>query len=196
MNTNQKYEFYIIFKSDVSAEVAESKINDYLKSLNAENVQMEREGVRKMAYPIKNNWNGLYYLITFDLALENGALINKNTYRLNTDESVLRYLNSNITELLIQKGKEKLNQNPETRTHRELNKGKQKNKICICTYLGLRELDYKEAEFLEQFTSPYAKIFGRERTGSSAKFQRKITSAIKNARHMALMPFTAKWIEG
>ena len=85
--------------------------------------------------------------------------------------------------------KRTLNTKAEFSHHRELNKGK-KDKKCIVKYLGVEAIDYKDYAFLNQFTSPYAKLFGKERTGVSAKYQRKIKNAIKRARHMALMPFT------
>jgi small subunit ribosomal protein S18 len=103
----------------------------------------------------------------------------------------LRYIIVNQTDLLKAKAIEKRNINAEIKTFRELNKGNSEKK-CISKYLGLRDIDYKEVDYLYQFVSPYSKIFTRDKTGSSAKFQRKITRAIKRARHMALMSFTPK----
>jgi small subunit ribosomal protein S18 len=195
MNTTQKYELYIIFRPDAEADSCEAKINEFLTNVKAEEITITREGARKMAYPIKKQVNGQYYLVNFDLALEDAKLINSNTYRFNKDEKVMRHLITNITDFLKQKSKEKVNPSPETSNQRELNKGKGAAKKCVISYLGYRELDYKDADFLNQFTSPYAKIFGKVRTGNKSKNQRKVTQAIKRARHMGLMPFTAKHME-
>lgn len=52
-------------------------------------------------------------------------------------------------------------------------------------------VDYKDVEYLKQFTSPHAKILGKKRTGISAARQREIALAIKRARFMGLMPYLA-----
>ena len=52
-------------------------------------------------------------------------------------------------------------------------------------------IDYKDVAYLKQFTSPHAKILSKKRTGIPANKQREITSAIKHARYMALLPYVA-----
>jgi len=51
------------------------------------------------------------------------------------------------------------------------------------------EPDYKDVARLRKHMTPQGKIQPRRRTGLSAKNQRKLTIAIKRARHMALLPF-------
>ncbi|MEZ4210624.1 MAG: 30S ribosomal protein S18 [Patescibacteria group bacterium] len=50
-------------------------------------------------------------------------------------------------------------------------------------------IDYKDVKLLRRFVSRYMKIESRKRTGASAKYQRAINTAIKRARHLALLPF-------
>ena len=50
-------------------------------------------------------------------------------------------------------------------------------------------VDYKDTELLSRFVSERGKILPRRVTGTSAKNQRKVTTAIKRARVMALMPY-------
>lgn len=50
-------------------------------------------------------------------------------------------------------------------------------------------VDYKDTDLLERFTNDQGKILPRRVTGLSAKYQRKLTQAIKRARHLALLPF-------
>ncbi len=52
--------------------------------------------------------------------------------------------------------------------------------------------DYKEVEILNNFITERKKIASREYTGVCAKHQRKLTKAIKQARHLALIPFVSK----
>lgn len=50
-------------------------------------------------------------------------------------------------------------------------------------------IDYKDVELLKRFISPRGKILPRRITGVSAKYQRKLTRAIKRARNIALLPY-------
>lgn len=53
------------------------------------------------------------------------------------------------------------------------------------------EPDYKEPEKLRRFLSDRGKITGRMRTGVCQKHQRRLTLAIKRARHLGLLPFVS-----
>lgn len=62
-------------------------------------------------------------------------------------------------------------------------------KMCQFYADKLPTLHYRQTDILRHFISPEGKIMPRRQTGCSAKDQRKITRAIKHARHMALLPF-------
>lgn len=194
MSMNSKYELYFIVNPELTSDKTDQVIENVEKLLNtvlnAEDINVDKEGLKNLAYPINKHWSGFYVNITYTLSDDNRLKVKEFEKKLNLLETIVRYLNLNVTEFLEQQSKEKL-ANLEITDHRELNKGRA-NKICISKYQGRRVIDYKDTDFLNQFTSPYAKIFSREKTGTSAKFQRKITKAIKRARHMGLMPFTTK----
>lgn len=57
---------------------------------------------------------------------------------------------------------------------------------------NIKHIDYKDVEILKKFLNPNGKILSHKRTGVTAKNQRKLTSAIKNARFLGLLPFVAK----
>lgn len=189
----QNYNLYLILKPNLSSEDVGTElkaIEVILKSdLNAQNINITEEGLRKLTYPINKSWTGFYVNIDLDLGLTDCCKIKTLEAKLNLKDCVARYMITNDTDFRIQKEKEKLNK-VEINNHRELNKNAKDDKKCISRYLGVRVIDYKDTQYLNQFTSPYAKIFSREKTGSSAKFQRKISTAIKRARHMGLLPFT------
>ena len=52
-----------------------------------------------------------------------------------------------------------------------------------------RDLDYKNLTHLQRFVGPQGQILSRRRTGLSTRAQRTMKTAIKRARHLALMPF-------
>lgn len=68
----------------------------------------------------------------------------------------------------------------------------QKAKPCHFCVNNSQEIDYKDIQTLRRFISSYAKIVPRKRSAVCAKHQRKLAAAIKQARIMALLPFTNK----
>ena len=52
-------------------------------------------------------------------------------------------------------------------------------------------IDYKDVDLLKKFVSERGKILPRRVTGTSAKYQRKLTIAIKRSRTMALLPYVS-----
>ena len=66
---------------------------------------------------------------------------------------------------------------------------KRRNKVEYIAANKIEYVDYKDTELLSRFVSERGKILPRRVTGTSAKNQRKVTTAIKRARVMALMPF-------
>ncbi len=65
-----------------------------------------------------------------------------------------------------------------------------RRKYCRFTVEGITEIDYKDLALLKQYVSESGKIVPSRITGTSAKYQRQLASAIKRARFLALMPFT------
>ena len=67
-----------------------------------------------------------------------------------------------------------------------------KKKVCMfCADKNLA-IDYKDADKLKKFVSEKGKILPRRVTGLCAKHQREVTLAIKRARHIGLLPYTAE----
>ncbi len=60
----------------------------------------------------------------------------------------------------------------------------------------VKEIDYKDADFLRRFLTDRGKIKARRKTGVCARHQRQLAVAIKRARHLALLPFTAEHVRG
>ena len=68
-------------------------------------------------------------------------------------------------------------------------KKRTRKKVCYFTKNKVKYIDYKDVELLKKFISQSGKIAPRRLTGTSAKYQRELARAIKNARYMALLPF-------
>ncbi|MBM7585094.1 small subunit ribosomal protein S18 [Bacillus pakistanensis] len=67
--------------------------------------------------------------------------------------------------------------------------GRRRRKVCFFTSNGITHIDYKDVDLLKKFISERGKILPRRVTGTSAKYQRRLTRAIKRARTMALLPY-------
>ena len=64
-------------------------------------------------------------------------------------------------------------------------------KVCQFCAGKMTHIDYKDIEKLRNFVSDRGKIDPRRRTGTCAKHQRLLATAIKRARHLALLPYVA-----
>lgn len=64
-----------------------------------------------------------------------------------------------------------------------------KKKYCRFKKNRIKYVDYKDPEFLKRFLNEQGKILPRRVTGTSLKYQRKVSTAIKRARHLALLPY-------
>lgn len=66
-----------------------------------------------------------------------------------------------------------------------------KKKVCIFCVDKIAEIDYKDTSKLKKLTTEKGKILPRRNTGTCAKHQRELSTAIKRAREMALLPYKA-----
>ena len=64
-----------------------------------------------------------------------------------------------------------------------------KKKYCRFRKARIKFTDYKDPEFLKKFLNEQGKILPRRITGTSLKYQKKVATAVKRARHLALLPY-------
>ncbi|MCR9286476.1 MAG: 30S ribosomal protein S18 [Bacteroidetes bacterium] len=69
------------------------------------------------------------------------------------------------------------------------NIGSKRQKYCRFKKFGIKHIDYKDSDFLVQFVNGQGKVLPRRITGNSLKYQRKVSTAVKRARHLALLPY-------
>ena len=68
-------------------------------------------------------------------------------------------------------------------------------KYCCFKKSGIKYSDYKDPDFLLKLVNEQGKILPRRLTGTSLKYQRKVSQAIKRARHLALMPYVGDMLK-
>ncbi|MBC52477.1 MAG: 30S ribosomal protein S18 [Gammaproteobacteria bacterium] len=65
-----------------------------------------------------------------------------------------------------------------------------RRKFCKFTAEGTKQIDYKDLETLKAYISETGKIVPSRITGTKARYQRQLSTAVKRARHLALIPYT------
>ncbi|MBO1925130.1 MULTISPECIES: 30S ribosomal protein S18 [Thiomicrorhabdus] len=65
-----------------------------------------------------------------------------------------------------------------------------RKKFCRFTADGVKQIDYKDLDTLKAYITETGKIVPSRITGTSAKYQRQLSNAIKRARYLALLPYT------
>jgi small subunit ribosomal protein S18 len=65
-----------------------------------------------------------------------------------------------------------------------------RRKFCRFTAEGIKYIDYKDLDILKDYVSETGKIVPSRITGTKAKYQRQLATAIKRARYLALLPYT------
>lgn len=65
-----------------------------------------------------------------------------------------------------------------------------RRKFCKFTAEGIDHIDYKDLDTLKEFVSENGKVIPSRITGTKARYQRQLTTAIKRARFLALIPYT------
>jgi small subunit ribosomal protein S18 len=69
---------------------------------------------------------------------------------------------------------------------------RRRRKPCRLCEAKISQVDYKDERLLRRFIVERGKIVPRRVSGNCAKHQRQLTTAIKRARHLALLPFTSE----
>ncbi|MCF8335691.1 MAG: 30S ribosomal protein S18 [Bacteroidales bacterium] len=70
-----------------------------------------------------------------------------------------------------------------------------KKKFCWFRRHKIKYVDYKNPDFLKKFLNEQGKILPRRITGTSQKYQRRVSRAIKRARHLALLPYVTDMLK-
>ena len=65
-----------------------------------------------------------------------------------------------------------------------------RRRYCRFTEEGIKYVDYKDIDLLKDFITETGKIVPSRITGTKAKYQRQLTTAIKRARYLALLPYS------
>ena len=71
-----------------------------------------------------------------------------------------------------------------------MNRFYRRRRYCRFTAAGVEQIDYKDLDLLKEYITEAGKIVPSRITGTSARYQRQLASAIKRARYLALLPYS------
>lgn len=78
-----------------------------------------------------------------------------------------------------------------TLVNEPIERNQNRKKYCRFKKAGIKFIDYKDPNFLLKLVNERGRILPRRLTGTSLKYQRKVSQAIKRARHLGLLPYVA-----
>jgi small subunit ribosomal protein S18 len=76
-----------------------------------------------------------------------------------------------------------------TLMNESVNRADSQKKYCRFLKYRIKYVDYKDPDFLAKFLNEQGKILPRRLTGNSLKFQKRVATAVKRARQLALLPY-------
>ncbi len=71
-----------------------------------------------------------------------------------------------------------------------MNRFYRRNRYCRFSVEGVEQIDYKSLDLLKEYITESGKIIPSRVTGTSARYQRQLASAVKRARYLALLPYS------
>lgn len=71
-----------------------------------------------------------------------------------------------------------------------MNRFFRRNRYCRFSVEGIERIDYKDIDLLREYITESGKIMPSRMTGTSARYQRQLASAVKRARYLALLPYS------
>lgn len=188
-DTNQYELTYVI-----SGVLSDQEINKTVKRVNKavdENggdiIDVDEWGSQRLAYEIEKKRSGHYVNMYFKAP---GSVLPRLERTLVIDDNILRHLVLRMDPTMLRQYNRRQRQDFED--DEASDRERESSARTDRTHDHLEYVDYKDTEFLKQFTNNQGKILPRRVTGESSRVQRKLTRAIKRARHLALLPYVSE----
>ena len=172
------YESVLVFRQDLTEPQVKEKADKFagiIKELGGDVKSTEFWGLKNLAYVIRKNRKAHYVMMNIELA---GDKIAELERRSRIDEDVIRFLNVRVAELATQPSIMMKKSNVRAAIYRKKS-NPLKGKV----------IDYKDIKTLSHYITERGKIVPSRISGVPQKEQRELTTAIKRARHLGLMPF-------
>jgi ribosomal protein S18/ribosomal protein S6 len=149
--------------------------------------RVEKWGKKRLAYEVRRRREGYYVLI---VAQGGGALVRELERRLKVTDGILRFLTVRVDDDLRKAERRKaIRALAEEKRRARPRFFFRRRKVCKFCADKIDYIDYKDVKLISQFVPERGKVLPRRMFGTCAEHQRKLSVAIKRARHIALLPF-------
>ena len=187
----------------ISGVVQQNQVDDIVRKVNhliedneGDVIEVDEWGNQRLAYEIDRKRSGYYVNMYFKAP---GTLIERIERELEINDDVLRYLTLRMDAKMKrhQKKQQRLRAQAEEASENGEDEDEEESSSSRddrVNYEHIEYVDYKDAEDLEQYINNQGKILPRRVTDVPARVQRQITTAIKRARHLALLPYVQESI--
>ena len=178
----RQYEVVYIFDSALEETAINERLARFhalIQQPGAEAPQVNHWGKRTLAYPIKKHETGYYVVAKFDADAD---ALPEFERAIKLDDGVLRFL------VVVNEGEQPVpgDRRQERRGGRRM---RRPQKTCAICESGVRVVDYKDERTLSRFLTERGKILPSRLSGTCARHQRQLSTAIKRARQLALLPY-------
>jgi ribosomal protein S18/ribosomal protein S6 len=196
----RQYEAVYIFDSALDEAAIIQRMDQFHTLLGlAEPPGLDHWGKRTLAYPVHKHETGYYVIARFET---NPEALPEYERAVKLDESVLRFLVvANEGPSQEDSGQRRGQYSPSSSRRRGRHGGGQgqrvggeprmrrRQKTCTICESGMRVIDYKDNRTLSRFLTERGKILPSRLSGTCARHQRQLGTAIKRARELALLPY-------
>ncbi len=204
------YEHMLIARQDISAQAVDALATHLKTIVETEGGKVEKQeywGLRTLAFRIKKNRKGHYVLLNLNAPAK---AIFELERQLKINEDVLRFLTvrveafeqSNSSRKREREAGREESRERKPRGEDETTETQQpplarrpffrRRKTCPFSGANAPKIDYKDVKLLQRYISERGKIVPSRITAVSSKKQRELSTAIKRARFMALIPYVVK----
>src|SRR6476661_2951216 len=193
---NRQYELVYILPPDSSDQVVadlHTQVEGVVSRMNGQIEKHEPWGRKRLAYEIGHHKEGVYIL---DVINGSGELMKELDRRLKVMDQVIRHMVVRVDEekRVVERTRTKRQTESERRrVKRGLPPQRQpmfrRRKVCKFCADKIDDINYKDVKLLGPFVPERGKILPRRISGTCAMHQRKLQTAIKRARQIALIPY-------
>ena len=194
------YEVMFIVRPDMPEEEVEkliSTLESQVSSTGGTVKNVERMGKRRLAYIVRKFFEGMYILLTVE---GGGQVVRELERRLRVTEPVIKFITVRVDEEQKRHAKIKALRDARRKAYwrtswRRTRRWAQvlpAEKVCKFCVEKIDTVNYKDVRLLAQFVAESGKIVPRRLTGVCTPHQRRLSTAIKQARNIALLPFAGR----
>lgn len=188
----RSYELLFIVRPGLDEEATATlmeRLQNAVRDNGGKILRIESVGRRKLAYPISKETEGHYTILQAEM---DQTVIRQVERLITLSEDVIRHLLVRMDDEDAEPEAEERDRSSDDRRgeggRRRFNRSRNVCRMCAD---GVEQVDYKDINTLRHYVSDHGRILPRRRSKTCARHQRMVSVAVKRARQVALLPYSA-----